>query len=92
MTAWLITILTMLQNYAFGANLDPWIMTLHLLSIVIFPLAALSAVFDAFIAFTQRKGWRSVFAWTWSLVVALSTLILLWTGIVFHLIGVGLRY
>ena len=92
MTAWFVTILTMVQNYAFGDNMDPWIMTLHLLSIVVFPVAAVTALANAAIAFTQRKGWRSVFAWSWSVVLALSTLVVLWTGLVFHLIGLGLRY
>ena len=92
MTAWLLTLVTMIQNYAFGAGMDPWITTLHLLSIVVFPLAALAAVANAGIAFTQRKGWRSLFAWGWSVVLVLSTLVVLWTGIVFHLIGLGLHY
>ncbi len=92
MTVWFATILTMVQNYAFSSGLDPWIMTLHLLSIAVFPLAAVAALFNAVIAFTQRKGWKSLFAWGWSVVLVMATIVLLWTGLVFHLIGLGLAY
>ncbi len=92
MIGWLATITLMLQTFAVTAALDPWIMTLHLLSIVVFPLAALAAFWDVAEVWDARHGWRGVFARSWSFILALSALTLLWVALVYRLIGFTLNY
>jgi hypothetical protein len=89
---WFVTVTTMLQTFAVTAAMDPWIMTLHILSIVVFPLAALAALWNVAVVWGARSGWGSVFARGWSVVLAVSALTLLWVAVVFHLIGFTLNY
>jgi len=92
MITWFFTITNMLQTFGVTAAMDPWITVLHLLSIVAFPLAALAALWNVVAVWGARRGWRGAFARGWSLVLAVSTLTLLWVALVFHLIGFTLNY
>ena len=92
MATWLGTIAYMMTAFAFGASMDPVLTALHWLSIVIFPLAVLIAVWNVFVVWTTRGGWGSWFARLWSTVVAVSCMMMLWVGGVFHLIGTGVQY
>jgi len=92
MVAWPVTVLVMFQTFALNGTFDPLIMTLHLLTIVVFPLALLVFLGNAWIVWTTRRGLRGAFARIWSLVLVFSGAVLLWTGSVFHLIGTGLTY
>ncbi len=85
MAAWLVTELVMLQTFSLGPGLDPWILLLHLLSIVVFPPAFAAAAWNAWVVWRTRPGWRGGFAKGWSLVLAVSTLTLLWVALVYHL-------
>ncbi len=92
MVAWPATILVMFQTFALNGTVDPWLMVLHWLTIVVFPLALLVFLWNAWVVWTTRPGLRGVFARVWSLVLVLSAVVLVWTGAVFHLIGTGLSY
>ena len=92
MVTWLVTELVMLQTFSLGPGLDPWILLLHLLSIVLFPFALVAAAWNAWVVWRTRSGWRGGFAKGWSIVLTASTLILLWVALVYHLIGLGLGY
>lgn len=89
MLAWLITVGIMASTFAVSSTIDPWILTLHLLSILVFPAAALIAVGNVWVVVSTRKGWRHAPAWAWSGLVALSALVLLWVGLVYRLIGLN---
>ena len=92
MVAWPVTIVVMLQTFALNGSFDPFITVLHWLSIVIFPLALLVFLWNAFVVWTTRLGLRGLFARVWSLVLVAAGIVLAWTGTVFHLIGTGLAY
>ena len=92
MVAWPVTILVMFQTFALNGTFDPWITILHWGSIVIFPLALLVFLWNAWVVWTTRQGLRGVFARVWSVVLVLSGAVLAWTGTIFHLIGTGLTY
>jgi hypothetical protein len=92
MVAWLGTIAYMVAAFAFDASMDTALTLLQWLSIIIFPLAALVALWNAFLVWTTRSGWGSWFARLWSAVVALSCIMMLWVGGVFHLISTGVQY
>ena len=92
MIGWLITVVTMLQTFSITAAMDPWILTLHLLSTVVFPLFVAVAAWDVYAVWTRRSGWRAIFGRGWSLVVLAASLVLLWVALVHHLIGFNLNY
>ncbi len=91
MAAWLATIVQMLQGGLSGA-LDPWILTLHVLTVLLFPAAAVAAAWNVGVVWRGRHGWASSFARLWALVLLAASLVLLWVGLVFHLVGFGLSY
>jgi hypothetical protein len=72
--------------------MDGLILILQLASIVVFPLATAIAAWNAWTIWTTRRGWRSAFAWVWSGVLAASSLVLLWVGVAFNLVGLGLAF
>ena len=92
MIAWPVTIVIMFQTFALNGSFDPFITVLHWSTIVVFPLALLVFLGDVWVVWTTRAGLAGGFARLWSVVLALSGAVLLWTGIVFHLIGTGLTY
>ena len=92
MIAWPITIVVMFQTFALNGTFDPWLTVLHWATIVVFPLALLVFLWNAFVVWTTRPGVRGLFARLWSVVLVLSGLVLVWTGAVFHLIGTSLSY
>jgi CubicO group peptidase (beta-lactamase class C family) len=92
MATWLVTEVVMLQTFALTSSLDPWILLLHLLSIAVFPLALAAAVWNVWVVWRSRRGWRSAFARFWSVVLTVGCLTVCWVGLAFHLIGLGLTY
>jgi CubicO group peptidase (beta-lactamase class C family) len=92
MLAWLATIGAMAAAFYFSSKLDPWILALHLSSIAVFPIAAAVGLWNLWIVWTTRRGWRGAFARVWSLILASSCLILLWVALDFHLIGLGFAF
>ena len=92
MIAWPATIVTMFETFALNGSYDPFILVLHWLTIVVFPLALLIFLGDVWAVWSTRAGLSGAFARLWSVVLVLSGATLLWTGIVFHLIGTGLAY
>ena len=59
MVAWLTTVGVMAATFFINSSLDPWIVTLHGLSAVVFPLAANAAAWHAWIVWRTRTGLRS---------------------------------
>jgi hypothetical protein len=90
--AWIGTLVEMLNMFWLSAAMDPLLLALHWAAIVIFPLAFLVFLWNVWVVFSTRSGWRSWFTKIWSLALVFSGTVLLWIGGVFHLIGTGLRY
>jgi CubicO group peptidase (beta-lactamase class C family) len=72
-----------------SSALDGWITTLHILAIIAFVGGALVGLWNLFVVWTGQRSW---FAKLWSLVLALSFLVVLWFGVVFHWVGLGTGY
>jgi hypothetical protein len=96
MGGWLALIVGMLSTfywtwapYFISAALEKWILILHLFSIVVLPLAALVTLWNAWTVLSARRG---VFVKVWSVLLAASCLVILWVGLVFHFIGLGLTF
>ncbi|WP_426000389.1 serine hydrolase domain-containing protein [Caulobacter sp. DWR1-3-2b1] len=88
--AWIGTVLTMFGDLALlSAGMDAWIWALHILgSLGVFAGLGL-AIWNLTVVW---KGKRSWFAKLWSVVLVLSTLVLTWLAIAFHLVGLGANY
>ena len=90
--AWIGTLAQMLSAFTLSASMDPWLLCLHWAANVVFPVALLIFLWNAWIVFTTRSGWRSWFARAWSLLLVTAGIVLAWVGTAFHLIGTGLHY
>jgi CubicO group peptidase (beta-lactamase class C family) len=92
MFAWVATLGVMAATFYVSSALEPWILTLHVLSLVVFPFAAAVSVWSAWVICTTRRDLLGVFARMWNVVLALSCLTLLWVALVFHLIGLSVAF
>jgi CubicO group peptidase (beta-lactamase class C family) len=99
MIAWLVMFGAILSTFYIvwapffiSSRMMPWILLLHVLSIIVFLPAALIALWNVWVTFANQNGRRAVFARLWSVVLAVSCLTLLWVGLVFRLIGLGLAF
>jgi hypothetical protein len=68
---------------------DGALLTLQVLSLIVFGGSALVALWNLVLVWTTKRGW---FAKLWSLVVALSALVVLAAALLFHLIGFNVNY
>ena len=87
--AWLVTVWFMATTFTLSSAVDPWIMVLHLLSIVIFPAATLIALWNFWITCVTRKGYTAIVGYAWSGVLAISSFTLLWVAVIYRLIGLS---
>lgn len=92
MIAWVTTVAVMVSTFSISSALNPWILVLHLLSILVFPLAAVASLWNAWVTCTTRPGLGNISVWVWSAALAVSCLTLLWVAVVFHLIGWGVSF
>ena len=90
MAAWLTTVGVMAVTFFINSSLDPWIVTLRVLSAVVFPFAALATAWHAWVVWRTRTGFHSAWAKVWSVALAVACLTLLWVAVVFRLIGTSL--
>jgi hypothetical protein len=60
--------------------------------VVILPLATLVTLWNAWVTFTTRTGWRNALRRTWSVVIAASSLTVLYVAVIFHFIGFGVAF
>jgi CubicO group peptidase (beta-lactamase class C family) len=72
-----------------SSRLDPWVWLLHLASLVVFIAAAAIAVWHCRIVWRGRRRWP---ARVWSVVLAVSSVTVLWVGLVFKLIALNAHY
>lgn len=89
MILWFSTLAWIVGSFSFTSALDPWIRVLQLLSVVIFPAAALAALWNAWIASRELIRGHTL-RWLWSLLIAASCFSLLYVAVTFDLIGFSL--
>lgn len=88
--AWVFTITMFSANFSWvGPGMDSWYIILRVLSIVIFFGGAAVAVWNAWVVLQSQRG---KLAKIWSVVLAISCLVVLYVVIVFHLIGYTANY
>ena len=90
--AWIATLAQMVSAFWLSAAMDPILLALHVAAIIVLPSSALIFLWNAYIIFSSRTGWKSWFARIWCLVMVCSGAVLVWVGGVFHLIGTNLNY
>jgi len=90
MLIWIFTITLMLKDFVWASPaMDGWVILLRLISAVIFIVGAVIAVWNAWAVL--RSGRRKL-AKVWSVVTAISCLVLLYVALVFHLVGFTANY
>lgn len=88
--AWGGTIAAMMSNYSLlSSRLDGWIWVLHFLALIVFVGGAAIVCWNAWVVCRGSRGW---FSKTWSVLLAVSSLVALWVALVFHLIGFSTNY
>jgi len=87
---WLFTGTKMLSDLAWASpSLDGWIIFLRILALIVFVVGAAIALWYAYVVLRSN---RRKLAKLWSILVALSSLTMLYIGIVFHLMGFSANY
>jgi len=70
-------------------KLDSPIIALRLLATLVLPIGALVALWNAGVVLRSKRSWA---AKSWSVVLALSCLIVLWVGYAYHVMGYTANY
>jgi CubicO group peptidase (beta-lactamase class C family) len=88
--AWIGTVVSMLDDLSLvTAKTDWWLQTLHVLGTLgVFAGVGLTA-WNVWVVWSGKRSW---FARLWSIVLLLSTLVLAWVAIAYHLVGLGAEY
>ena len=88
--AWLALFMAVGSRTAMlGPSLDPWLFLLHLASILGYLGGAIVLVWAAAIAWSGRRRWPGK---VWTLVLAVSAVVMLWMAWVYHLMSFTSRY
>jgi hypothetical protein len=83
-------VIAMMSDFALmGGGTDGLIIAIRLLALVAFPIGALLALWNAWQVLRSR---RRLLAKIWSVVLALACLVVLWVGIVCHVMGFSANY
>ena len=90
---WTLIVMVGLKSLDFfGPAAAPWLLILGLLGPLLLLGALAAAVWDAWMVWTHRRGWRSWLARLWSVALALSVLVSLWVVFAFHMYGPNTHY
>jgi CubicO group peptidase (beta-lactamase class C family) len=76
----------------FGPPAAPWLLILGLLGPLLLIAALAGTLWDAWMIWTRRRGWRSWLARLWSAALVLSVLVCLWMIVAFHMYGPSSHY
>jgi CubicO group peptidase (beta-lactamase class C family) len=84
------TVAMFLSNFDLLAARNDWLVhTLRLLALVVFPIGAMAGVWNAGEVLRSQRVWT---AKVWAVVLALSFVLILWVGLVFHMMGYSASY
>ncbi len=87
---WIFTITMFSKDFTWvGPGMDGWYISLRVLSAVIFVVGAAVAIWNMW---TVLHSQRRKLAKLWSVVLVISCLVVLYVGIVFHLVGYTANY
>lgn len=87
---WAVTVSKMMSDLALlDPSLDGWLWVLQILSLVIFVAAAAVGLWNLAVVLKSR---RRLVAKLWSLVLAISFLVVLWIALVYHQIAFDVNY
>lgn len=88
--AWAVTVSMMMADFSLlSPSLDGWILTLQILSLVVFIGAAAVGLWNAAVVLRSGRRWT---AKVWAVALALSFLVVLWVAFAFHLIAFDVNY
>ncbi len=97
--AWLAIILGMMATfyitwlpYFVSASMEKWILLAHLLTDLILPLATFVTLWNVRATFGASNGRRGTWPRLWSVLVAASSVCVLYVAGIFHFIGFGLAF
>ena len=97
--AWLAIIFGMMATfyitwlpYFISSSMEKWIFIAHLLSVLILPLATLVSLWNVWVTVRTWTGWRKALSGFWSVVIAASSLTILYVAVIFHFIGFGVAF
>ena len=88
----LIVVVGLKQLDFFGPAAAPWLLILGLLGPLLVLAALAGTLWDAWMVWTRRKGWRSWLARLWSALLVLSVLVCGWVLVAFHMYGPNSHY
>lgn len=90
MVAVLTALVIMMTNLDYLTPANDWLVrTLRLLALVVFPVGAAVAAWNAWVVLrSRRRRWAKV----WAVALALACLVVLYTSVVFHVVGYGTQY
>jgi CubicO group peptidase (beta-lactamase class C family) len=86
---WGVTVPLIMSDSLSSSTADAWLWIVQLLSAIVFFGAAAIGVWNATVVLRSARKW---YAKTWAVVLALALLVVLWVGLVFHLIAFDVNY
>jgi hypothetical protein len=90
LVGWAYALSAMMSDFTkLSSAFDPMIVTLQLLSLVIFPGGLAAMLWFAWTAWRAKRGWKPK---VWSLALVFAASIVAWIGFAFHLVGFGTNY
>jgi Beta-lactamase len=88
--AWVILMQLVSSDFDWASPaMDGWFIFLRLLSLVVFFAGAAIALWNAWAVLRSQRKWL---AKLWSVVLAIACLVVLYVGLVFHLVGYNANY
>ena len=86
---WLTFVSVMLKDLENSSGAGTLILILQLASLIVFVGGFLVALWNAWLVWKGKRRWP---AKTWSIVLVIASLTVLWVALTFHLIGFGTRF
>jgi CubicO group peptidase (beta-lactamase class C family) len=89
LVGWATFVSVLLGDLENSSTADIWIVILQIASILVFIGGFLVALWNAWLVWKGNRRWP---AKTWSIVLVIASLIVLWIGLAFHLIDFGTNF